>query len=96
MGGVIEILVDDTNKDAVDELVTQFIEKIDTEASAKDSQMTKQRNTDWSNITSTIEENQRTRGRQIIQEIIQTTTQFTNSIAGKFQQFRDDDEEENR
>ena len=47
VGGVLEILIDDTNKDSVDELVTQFIEKIEAEASAKDSQMTKSRNTEW-------------------------------------------------
>ena len=96
VGGVLEILIDDTNKDSVDELVTQFIEKIEAEASAKDSQMTKSRNTEWQTIHSTLVDSQHNRGRQIISEIIQTTTNFTNSVAAKFQQFRDDDEEENR
>ena len=93
---MLEILIDDTNKDSVDELVTQFIEKIEAEASAKDSQMTKSRNTEWQTIHSTLVDSQHNRGRQIISEIIQTTTNFTNSVAAKFQQFRDDDEEENR
>ena len=37
--GVITILAggDDTSKEAVDELVTQFIEKIEQEANAKDT-----------------------------------------------------------
>ncbi len=96
LGGVLEILIDDSNKDAVDELVTQLIEKIDGEASAKDSQMTKSRQTEWVNIQNNIIDSQHTRGRQIISEIIETTTNFTNSVTNKFQQFRDDDEEENR
>ena len=41
--GVIDILADESNKEGVDELVTTFIEKIEQEASAKDSLMTKGR-----------------------------------------------------
>ena len=41
LGGVIEMLVDTENKDAVDEMVTQFQEKIEAEANAKDSAISK-------------------------------------------------------
>lgn len=47
LGGVLELLVDTENKDAVEELVTQFIERIDAEASAKDALMTKGWKTEW-------------------------------------------------
>ena len=69
-GSVIDILIDDQNKDAVDELVTQFIEKIEADAASKDSQITKGRQTEWNQITKSIYENQHSRGRQIISEII--------------------------
>ena len=56
-GSVIDILIDDQNKDAVDELVTQFIEKIEADAASKDSQITKGRQTEWNQITKSIYEN---------------------------------------
>ena len=46
-GTVIDILIDDSNKDAVDELVTQFVEKIEAEAASKDSLITKGRTQEW-------------------------------------------------
>ena len=50
IGGIIELLADETNKDAVDELVTQFIEKIDGEANNKDNLITRGRALEWTNI----------------------------------------------
>lgn len=41
LGSTIELLCDGENKDAVDEMVTQFQEKIDSEAGIKDAAMTK-------------------------------------------------------
>lgn len=47
IGGIIELLIDTENKDAVEELVTQFIERIDAEAGIKDALMTKGWKTEW-------------------------------------------------
>ena len=55
-GSVIDILIDDQNKDGVDELVTQFIEKIEADAANKDSLITKGRQTEWNQITKDIYE----------------------------------------
>lgn len=43
---VIELMVED-NKDAVDEIVTQFIEKVENELTQKDAAMTKGRLREW-------------------------------------------------
>ena len=50
VGGVLELLSDEQNKEAVDELVTQFIERIEQEAGTKDSLMTKGRQAEWSGV----------------------------------------------
>ena len=42
-GGVLEILADDQNKDAIDELVTAFVEKVEENARRIDTQITKDR-----------------------------------------------------
>ena len=94
IGTVLDILADDTNKEAVDELVGQFIEKIEAEAQSKDNLITKGRSTEWQKITKDIQDGQKSRERQIISEIIETTNNFKNQIISKFQQFRDDDEED--
>ena len=47
LGTALEIILEE-NKDAVDELVTTFIEKIENEAGNKESLITKGRNTEWS------------------------------------------------
>ena len=49
-GGVLDILSDDQNKDALDELITQFTEKIESEIGNKDSAMTMDRNNEWDRI----------------------------------------------
>ena len=46
-GTVIDILIDDSNKESVDELVTQFVEKIEAGAASKDSLITKGRTQEW-------------------------------------------------
>lgn len=43
---VLELMVED-NKDAVDEIVTQFIEKVENELTQKDAAMTKGRLREW-------------------------------------------------
>lgn len=43
---VLELMADD-NKDAVDEIVTQFIEKVENELTQKDAAMTKGRLREW-------------------------------------------------
>ena len=55
---MLDILSDENNKDAVDEIVTQFIEKIESESSVKESLITKGRNTEWTNIQNGITESQ--------------------------------------
>ena len=92
LGGVIEMLVDTENKDAVDEMVTQFQEKIDQEASAKDAAMTRGWQTEWKNTMQDVTERQHMRGRNIISEIIETTNAFKDSITKKFAQMREEDE----
>ena len=47
---MLDILSDDQNKDALDELITQFTEKIESEIGNKDSAMTKDRNNEWDRI----------------------------------------------
>ena len=80
LGGVIEMLIDTENKDAVDEMVTQFQEKIDQEASAKDAMITKGWQTEWRNTMNSLIESQHMRGRNIISEIIETSNGFQDSI----------------
>ena len=108
LGSTCELLVDD-NKDAVDDIVTQFQEKIDQEATAKDSAVSKGWQNEWRTIQTDLYESQHMRGRNIINEIITTAKDFGNaigrfiillltnfnfvSIDSKFQKFRDDDEE---
>ena len=65
IGTVVDVLIDES-KDAVDELVTLFIEKIDGEALLKDGAITRGRNGEWNARTTEIIEAQHTRGRQII------------------------------
>ena len=80
-GGVLEIIADDQNKDAVDELVTLFIESIEGVASAKDSAMTKDRNTEWTQMYNSLSDAQLMRDREIVSEIISTTNNFSNAIS---------------
>lgn len=61
-GTALETILDD-NKDAVDELVTTFIEKIEVEAGQKEGQITKGRNSEWIARTGAITEQQHNRGR---------------------------------
>ena len=96
VGGVLDVLSDIDNKDAVDELVMFFIEKIEGEVTNRDSAITKGRLIEWQQIQTNMTDSQHTRGRQIISEIIMTTTDFNDTITHKFQMFRDDDEEDNR
>ena len=70
VGGVLDVLSDIDNKDAVDELVTFFIEKIEGEAGTRDSLISKGRLNEWQAIQSNMVESQHTRSRQIISEII--------------------------
>ena len=70
----------DENKDAVDELVTGFVERIENEINAKDMQVKNERNQLWQRIQNEITEAQHMRGRAIISEIIQTTNDFTTKI----------------
>ena len=65
IGTVVDVLIDES-KDAVDELVTLFIEKIEHEAGLKDGAITRGRNGEWNARTTEIIEAQHTRGRQII------------------------------
>jgi len=78
---VLELLADQENKDAVEELVTQFIEKIEAEASLKDGLITKGWKNEWAHIQAEILESQHMRGRNIINEIIATTAKFSSNIS---------------
>lgn len=80
-GGVLDILSDDQNKDALDELITQFTEKIESEIGAKDSAMTKDRNNEWERIKMGLQEAQHSRGRNIINEIIETSNKFQGDVS---------------
>jgi len=83
IGGVLDLLVEQDNKDAVEELVTQFVEKIESEVSNKDTAMKKGWQSEWNKIMLDIQEGQHIRGRNIINEIIQTADNFTNAV-GKY------------
>lgn len=65
IGTVLDVITDE-NKDAVDELVTLFVEKIEAEAGLRDGLITKGRNGEWTQRTQEIIEAQHSRGRQII------------------------------
>ena len=91
IGTVVDVLIDES-KDAVDELVTLFIEKIENEANLKDGAIARGRNGEWNARTTEIIEAQHTRGRQIIQEIISTTKNFQESFEQKFLEFAAEDE----
>jgi len=82
LGSTIELLVETENKDAVDEIVTQFQEKIDQEAGLKDQMMAKGCTNEWKQIAENLKESQFLRGRNIISEIIETAKAFSNSING--------------
>jgi len=62
IGTALEVILDD-NKDAVDEIVTQFVEKIEAEAGVKDSMITKGRNGEWTALAEGIQQAQHNRGR---------------------------------
>lgn len=67
------MLADDQNKDAIDELVLMFGEKVEENVRIRENQITKSRDNEWKNITQSMLDNQHMRGRQIISEIISTT-----------------------
>lgn len=75
IGTALEVILDE-NKDAVDEMVTLFIEKIEGEANNKDGLITRGRVGEWQALENKIKEDQNTRSRQIICEIIETTKGF--------------------
>jgi hypothetical protein len=75
-GTVLDILTSNDSNEGVDELVTQFIEKIEQEASAKDTAISKGVANEWKSIQSNIQDSQQTRSRNIISEIIKTTKHF--------------------
>lgn len=62
---VLDILTSD-EKSSVDDIVGQFIEKIELEAQTKEQLITKGRNTEWGQIMQDISANQHSRGRKII------------------------------
>ena len=72
LGTALEIILEE-NKDAVDELVTTFIEKIENEAGNKESLITKGRNTEWSQKQQELIDKQFQRSREIICEAIEVT-----------------------
>lgn len=82
-GTVLDILTSNDSNEGVDELVTQFIEKIEQEASAKDTAISKGVANEWKSIQSNIQDSQQTRSRNIISEIIKTTKHFYDAI-GKY------------
>lgn len=94
IGTALEVILDE-NKDAVDEMVTLFIEKIEGEANNKDGLITRGRVGEWQALENKIKEDQNTRSRQIICEIIETTKGFQTSIQDKFETFRNEDMEGN-
>ena len=75
-GSVIEILMDDQNKDGVDELVTTFVEKIDAEVGLKDTAITKGIKDEHTALVNEITDSQNSRSRNIISMIIKTCSQF--------------------
>ena len=75
-GSIIELLLDDQNKDAVEELVTQFVEKIEGEVAIKDTAISKGIKDEFSSLTTEINDSQQPRSRNIISEIIKTCYLF--------------------
>ena len=57
-GTVLDILTSNDSNEGVDELVTQFIEKIEQEASAKDTAISKGVANEWKSIQSNIQDSQ--------------------------------------
>ena len=97
LGSVVELFTSaDEGSDVIGELVTQFVEKIESELGVKQNLMTKGRTAEWNEIMNTLMEGQHSRGRQIISEIIETTNRFRQEILNKFQNYEEEDEEENR
>jgi len=93
-GSVIEILMDDQNKDGVDELVTTFVEKIDAEVGLKDTAITKGIKDEHTALVNEITDSQNSRSRNIISMIIKTCSQFQAKMAKRFEKYRNDDDEE--
>lgn len=54
---VLEVLGDVDNKDAVDDLINAFYEKIEQEAAAKDSKISRDRKVEWDGIQEGVIEN---------------------------------------
>ena len=85
LGSVVELFTSaDEGTDVIGELVTQFVEKIESELGQKQNQMTRGRQNEWNEIMTTLMEGQHSRGRQIISEIIETTSNFKEAIIAKF------------
>ena len=55
--------------------------------------MSKSMKQEWDKIKEELQVTQHMRGREVISEIIELTKNFGNMIDGKFQKFKDDDEE---
>ncbi len=83
-GSVIEILMDDQNKDGVDELVTTFVEKIDAEVGLKDTAITKGIKDEHTALVNEITDSQNSRSRNIISMIIKTCSQFEAKMGKSF------------
>ena len=49
-GSVLEIMIDESNKDAVDELVLAFVEKLEDNINKRESNITSDRNNEWNKI----------------------------------------------
>lgn len=80
MRDFITELIEEENKDMIDELVLQFCEKVEHEVSARDQDMQREREREWTQIQDEILQSQNMRSRNIIMEIIDTTKMFEDNI----------------
>ena len=80
MRDFITELIEEENKDMIDELVLQFCEKVEQEVSARDQDMQREREREWTQIQDEILQSQNMRSRNIIMEIIDTTKMFEDNI----------------
>ena len=80
MRDFITDLLEEENKDLIDELINNFTERIDQEIGKRDSRMTTSRDQEWKSIQEEIYRQQNQRNRNIIMEIINTSQAFEQAI----------------
>ena len=70
---VIELLVDGENKDAVDELINSFSEKLESKLQEEESYISRLRKSEQEKLENDIKDAQYLRNRNVVMEILQLT-----------------------